>query len=366
VAQRKDQIFQLSLTEIAFTIVFILLLLLGHLVFKEQKERQVAEEALAKMRSIDDAVAGLNAAKSSFVSALQSAGGSASNDIITKLVAANEVRAERDRLKKQVDDLDAKLTSLTELQNQLNKAVQSGGSEITNDVIKSALSLQNMLFEHAMHNKGSDSLIADSKPTREQFNKEAIERVKQAISITDALKKQIKVQLEQDLDFGKEEQAIQDIVAAAKKFSDLVVTNSNQEPVKKENADLRGQVAFLKKKLESRGGRDYPPCWADEKTGKVEFLFSIDVTPENIVVVPAWPSNRESDARSLPGLLEILSSSPLSNVNFVQRVQGIYKKSQGEQCRHYVQLKSSIADAVKSDRARLMIENYFYKVEIRR
>ena len=49
-AQQNDQVFQLSLTEIAFTITFLLLLLLGYLVFKEQTERLAAEAKLEKVQ----------------------------------------------------------------------------------------------------------------------------------------------------------------------------------------------------------------------------------------------------------------------------------------------------------------------------
>ncbi len=40
--------------------------------------------------------------------------------------------------------------------------------------------------------------------------------------------------------------------------------------------------------------------------------------------------------------------------------------SRTQNCRHCVRQKNAIADAVTSDRRRLTIEDYFYKVEIRR
>jgi hypothetical protein len=53
---------------------------------------------------------------------------------------------------------------------------------------------------------------------------------------------------------------------------------------------------------------------------------------------------------------------------FVVNIQGIFNASRkaDPQCRHYVYLKSTIADAVSSDRARLTVEKYFYKNEARR
>jgi hypothetical protein len=66
-------------------------------------------------------------------------------------------------------------------------------------------------------------------------------------------------------------------------------------------------------------------------------------------------------------MVDVLAG-PHSNLTFVSLIQGIFNwsKSQDPECRHYVQLKSSISDAVQSDRARLMVENYFYKTEVRR
>lgn len=122
----------------------------------------------------------------------------------------------------------------------------------------------------------------------------------------------------------------------------------------------------MKNRLDARGGRDYPPCWADE-AGKVEFLFSVEVRPDSVVISPAWPARREAAARVLPGIEAVLDG-PHSNQAFANKIQGIFNwsKEQNPECRHYVQLKSTITDAIQSDRARLMVENFFYKMEARR
>lgn len=364
--QRNDQVFQLSLTEIAFTIAFILLLLLGYLVVKEQSERMAAEAALAKVQSVERSTAALDAAKSTLVATLQGAGVGSPDDVITKLIAVEDVRAERDRLKKQVDDLDAKLTALEELQKQLEKAAQAKRPDITRDEISDALALQEQVrkaFEDAEASRRPED---NSRASKAQRSKEALAQVKQAIAATGELKRQMKAQLNKDLTFGQESETVRDVVTAAKGYAEMAKTGANPELLKRENSDLRGQVAFLKNRLNARGGRDYPPCWTDE-TGKVEFLFSVEVKPDSVVVNPAWPPRREAAARALPGMVDVLAG-PHSNLTFVSRIQGIFNwsKSQDPECRHYVQLKSSISDAVQSDRARLMVEKYFYKTEVPR
>ena len=417
-AQRNDQVFQLSLTEIAFTIAFILLLLLGHLVFSEEAKRKDAEAELAKVQTAERATKGLDAAKVALKAALQGTGVGSPDEVITKLIAVEDVRAERDRLKQRVEDLDAKLTALAELSKRLAEVPPAAQSAVMREEVTSALALQDQVRKSLDEaedptpstapaasqpqskpagataaalknaNQGPDAkpsspaasvpkessttstVVAQPRPdTKEQRptrDADALAKVQQAIAANAALKRQLKQQLNKELRRGEEAETVHDVVAAAKSYRELASLGTNPELVRKENANLRGQVAFLKNRLDARGGRDYPPCWADE-TGKVEFLFSVEVKPDQVLVSPAWPPRREVAARALPGMAEVLAGSH-SNQDFVSRIQGIFNwsKSQDPECRHYVQLKSSISDAVQSDRARLMVENYFYKTEARR
>jgi hypothetical protein len=44
-------------------------------------------------------------------------------------------------------------------------------------------------------------------------------------------------------------------------------------------ANLRGQVAHLQLAVRASGkGTQYPPCWADEETGKSEYIFDVSIT----------------------------------------------------------------------------------------
>ena len=336
--QSNDQVFQLSLTEIAFTIAFILLLLLGYQVINEQTSRQAAEAALAQVQGAERSAAALNTAKAGLADALKAAGIHNPDGAITQLIAADAVRAERDRLQQQLTDLDARLTALTELQTQLQQAAEASQPGITRAAINAAL-------------------VASAE-----------------------LKKQLKAQLNQDLPAGGEAQAVQTLVATAKAMQAQALVAAaaasanvaaspptSPEALRKDNADLRGQLAFLKNKLDARGGRDYPPCWADEN-GKVEFLLAVEARPDSLAVAPAWPAHRDAQARALPGMAGVLAGGATPLADFGNRIQGIYRWSQTQnpQCRHYVQFKSAIANAVQSDRARLLVEGYFYKAEVRR
>lgn len=379
-SQKNDQVFQLSLTEIAFTIAFILLLLLGYLVAKEQAERKALEETLSHVTSLNDATKRLNAAEESFKSSLAEQGATNVEDIITRLVEAEALREERDRLKRRLEDLDKKLTALTELRAEIENASKSKASNITREVIEDALSLRAQVLKAV--NEANASSIATSQisesssevldagvslnVTDPDSDARAIEFVIQAIAATNELQNQLREQMNLDLKNGDESEIVKGIVLAAKKYTEQAAAGNSKEQVQKENADLRGQVAFLKNKLDARGGRDYPPCWANEHTGKVEFLFAVDMQPGSVEIRSAWPKERETDAAALPGVMEMISDSPIKNSDFMTRVKGVFDISQKMQCRHYVLLKSLINDAVESDRARLMVENYFYKMEVRR
>jgi hypothetical protein len=288
VVPRNDQVFQLSLTEIAFTIAFLLLLLLGYSVWQAQSARDAAQSALATALARQREAGSLDRARADLAATLRQAGASNPDAALSKLVEASALRVERDQLRQQVDDLDARLSALAPL-----KAPASAAS-------------------------------AEAAASRAAASAAVAARAK--------------------------------AVAAAESAA----------LAEKENTNLRGQVAYLTNRLSAttgHGGRDFPPCWADE-SGRVEFLFAIEVRQGEVVVAPAWPPRRQGAARALPSVDE-LTASPLSNTDFVRLVQPLldWSRAQKPECRHYVELRSSISDAVQSDRARLMVERYFYKSE---
>lgn len=140
--RKNDQIFQLSLTEIAFTLVFILLLLLGYLIYREQTAREAAEAELSKIQGIEISKQSLLKAKEDFSNALTVAGVTPEklDEAISKLSAAQDIQNERDQLKKQVEELDAQLSALTEFKKQLEKF--SDKEKVLAENVASALTLQ--------------------------------------------------------------------------------------------------------------------------------------------------------------------------------------------------------------------------------
>jgi hypothetical protein len=358
------------------------------LVLKEQRRRVDAEAALAQVASIRQATTALQAASKELSQELKSGGMRRPEELISALVTADSVQRERDRLKQKVEELDSKLTALVELQEALAKSPPADRAELTKDRIVSALTLQSQVERMVvtadprrnerepnatqtpnspdMDTIADDSSHRESPGSRPASKPQLWRAVKDAISTAVTLKQQMHETMSRDLDPEHREKQIRELVSNASEYEKHISRTSATGDTRKENADLRGQVAFLKHRLDARGGRDYPPCWADE-SGKVEFLFVIETRSEGITVSPAWPARREADARALPGIAEALAG-PHTYRDFPAMTKAVFNWSQKQspECRHYVQLRSYIPDAIESDRARLMIENYFYKVEARR
>lgn len=296
--RRGDQVFQLSLTELAFSIAFLLLMLLGVRVAQSQAERDAARAALANAPAASQAEAALERAHAALAGALQGAGAADPSATLSRLVDAEQARAERDRLRSQVADLDARLSALQALRAH-------------DEALHPALGGLSGLA-------ASQSVLGGSAPgggTQAGTSDEAASGTARAVS------------------------------------------------------DLRGQVAYLTRRLAAlpgHGGRDYPPCWADA-AGHVEFLLDVELRPGALVLRPAWPPARDAQAHDLPGLAQLVAG-PLSAEQFVARVQPLadWSHARTPECRHYVSLRSTIADAVQSDRERLLVERYFYKTELPR
>lgn len=209
-----------------------------------------------------------------------------------------------------------------------------------------------------------------AKALAEQAQKALIDLpAKSDIEVALALKKHIELQLREQLGLSYphayEATLAKDLVGAIKEVQVLRRAAEGHAVLTGENSDLRGQVAFLKGKLEAQGGRDFPPCWAGEDTGRVEYLLAIEILPEGLKVSPAWPAKRKEIALALPGIEKLTVPKPHTLKEFNALMQGIDKLSKEKNCRHYVTIKNQVNDLELFNRYRYGIENYFYKFEVR-
>ncbi|MGB5964204.1 MAG: hypothetical protein WBF77_05710 [Sulfurimonadaceae bacterium] len=125
---------------------------------------------------------------------------------------------------------------------------------------------------------------------------------------------------------------------------------------------LKGQVSYLTRRLNMGGGNELPPCWANRKSGKAEYIFTVILGEYAIRVAPRWPKYRAKELRKY-GSLEKLFNIDLSVDEFLQMTKSIYKDADKKECKHYLYM---FDDALTKDgykTKRLRLENYFYKYE---
>jgi hypothetical protein len=153
-----------------------------------------------------------------------------------------------------------------------------------------------------------------------------------------------------------------------KSFQEHVVQNKNlkdqNQQLETSKNDLTGQVRNYQRRF-GRGGRDFPPCWANE-SGQIEYIYRVVVEEQVLSVEAAWPEQRADDVRTIPGAREAVGRS-LSIEEFRNRVAPVlrWSKQRDPECRHFVILidRAKTKDAFKEKR--FTVEAYFYKYEAR-
>lgn len=361
-ADKNDQIFQLSLTEIAFILVFILMFLLGSMVVWGHQENQRLLEQLKTYAGVEQKQADLEKVSKLLEDALVGKNISNPDEVIKSLVDSVHSQEETIRLKKQVVDLEAKITALSELQKVIDKAgTGQGDSALVQQRIEKALVLTQELKEQLqakLENPEEKALFDDpdyvAKTTKQQLTNKA--KIDEAFTEDPFLAA---------LPGESPEQKLESLIKEYREIDALKKEGSDPVLVRKENADLKGQIQFLKNKLEANGGLDFPPCWADEY-GKIQYLLNVELHENDLNVTRAWPDSRENDAQALPNISTVMAIATPDYPSFLRAVKPISDLSRKLNCRHYVRIKNMIPDAVTSDRRRLSIEDYFYKVEVRR
>lgn len=358
---KNDQIFQLSLTEIAFTIAFMLMILLGFMVFQATKDNQMLKDQLSYLEDADTKLVELEAVEERLSTQLKDLNVTDPEEMISKLVDASKAQEEATRLKQLLLEQDEKITALSKIQQALDKAAKEQGGNLIADDIQKALELAQMMKEQLQTRlENPDEVVKlenlDFLKNKAQESLDSLRKVEQMMSEDPALAGVEGAGIEEKLEqLSKERQALNEIKA----------NPDNPLVVKKENSDLKGQIQYLKRRLEARGGLDFPPCWADEN-GKAQMLLALDLRNDELTVSRDWPASREEDAWALPNMKEVMAKPISSYEEFVRAVKPISDLSRAQNCRHYVKLRNSIEVAVLSDRRRLMIEDYFYKLEVRR
>ena len=358
-AKQNDTVFQLSLTEIAFTLVFLLMLLLGWMLF-------IADKRNSEQKDIQAQTAILKNAKATLAQELRAAGAKP-DDVITKLVSQTALLQERDALKQRIKDLEAQVTALA----AIKKAAESAGKsldESARDEINAALALKSKLEEQIRKQAPTGQSDEERQETAAASKTDVETEALAGLALKGEIEKQLRAQMQEPYPVGKEKLLAKEMVAGVKQLRDSVAKANSPEAMRKENADLKGRVAFLQgklNKLNARGGIDYPPCWAEESTGKIEYLFNIELRPDGLLISRGWPDKRNVEALALPNIDKLISSKPHLLPEFNELMKGIDALSRAKECRHFVIMKNRVNDLKLFNGYRFGIESFFYKYESR-
>jgi multidrug efflux pump subunit AcrA (membrane-fusion protein) len=127
---------------------------------------------------------------------------------------------------------------------------------------------------------------------------------------------------------------------------------------------LKGRLAYSQKKLKN-SGLGYPPCWADPQSGAVEYLYTITLYEQVMLIEAAWPDYRKADLNLIPDA-EKLVGQKLDQQQMRKLVKPIFNWSKSHECRHFIRIKDQKETSKQAFKQQmLVIEDYFYKYLVR-
>ncbi len=124
---------------------------------------------------------------------------------------------------------------------------------------------------------------------------------------------------------------------------------------------LQGRFAYLKKQLKNNG-LDHPPCWANAKTGAIEYLYSIQLHQDGMRIKPAWPAYRKKDLQTIPGIHALIGNN-ISIEQLQKSALPVFEWSKQHDCRHFVRIKDDQSTSKDVFKKQLFaVEKFFYKL----
>lgn len=310
-ADRRSFFFGTTLSEIGFILFFALLLFAF---FQRSIDLKSIQEAKERAQVLAVQIAARESALAELEKVMAFKSDAERERFFNELVPRKELATENEELARENEELQSKLEMFDALQQQIDSAANS--NESMKDQIEDALALKQALEESLVgQDDMSPEMLADALETQkvlEEFNESAPVPIDDPEALAEALEQAQRV------------------------------------------GDLEGQVLNLRGRL---GGRDLPPCWADRKTGKIEYLFDVIITDSGLQFSSAAPNYRSQEYADLPNTGR-LTDGQISLGQFESLAKPILDISNSKQCRHYVAITDRSENAYKDT---LTIEDYFYK-----
>jgi len=162
----------------------------------------------------------------------------------------------------------------------------------------------------------------------------------------------------------KEDDELRLLSAENKKLAQLLkeFTNMSKDELLYAQDILKGQVSYLTRRLNMGGGNELPPCWANKKSGKAEYIFTVTIGENSLKVSPRWPKYRAKDVRKYH-VSKRLYDNNVSVDEFLSLTKKIYQDADKNECKHYLYLFDEAETKHGYKDKRLKLENYYYKYE---
>ena len=162
----------------------------------------------------------------------------------------------------------------------------------------------------------------------------------------------------------KEDDELKLLSAENKKLTQLLkeFTNMSKDELLYAQDILKGQVSYLTRRLNMGGGNELPPCWANKKSGKAEYIFTVTIGEDALKVAPRWPKYRAKEMRKYR-VSKRLYDHNVSVDEFLTLTKKIYKDADKNECKHYLYLFDEAETKHGYKDKRLKLENYYYKYE---
>ncbi len=324
---QQNEVFNISLTELAFTLVLLLVMLLGTRLFMANQEAQEQQRVIVEQKKqIND--------QKLFIEKLTELGYCKPDpeDPISPMMPCNKCLSVVANITKK------QAANAISLGTELMKVLEESKEEFS-DISKKLLD--------------AASIVAQGKNIA---SKEELTEAEEKLSIS--------------------EKALLEAQTELKNIK-LALNEDNQEKItlaqcKSENSHLQEQVKLVdirNKYLAKKAGFGYPPCWISS-AGKPQYIFGVDLLPDDKVVInKAWPNDREAEAEGMEPVQNVKpllgKTIPINNfLPYAEEILRISNNTKPSACRHYVKLRNHIPDRATGDKQRLRIEAYFYKLEL--
>jgi len=112
-----------------------------------------------------------------------------------------------------------------------------------------------------------------------------------------------------------------------------------------------------------RGGLGDPPCWFDER-GRPQYIYRITFSDSSFSVESVWPPGRSAEVVAISGARQAVSES-LSDEEFITKMEPVYEWAKEQKCSLWVEMVDVSTTKDRSNSGRLTVERYFYKNEVR-